>query len=275
MAKKKQKLDTRLFIIRNTRKTLKYYFKNIFYILFMNFAVFYAFNVFFKDKYATMISSLTKSDTSLLYKILYYGIFLLIFYTMKIILYGNTIYIMRKDGKNDIKDLFSIVSRRFLSTLGTFIFYIFTVIFFTCLLVLPGIMFAFYFFFAMYLSSLGDLNEDNKMLNGAKALGRSYRLVKGNLFRFMFMTFVIVFLALFVEQTIIAILVDILEIELSSFTLNAIRLTAFDMLIIYTSLLFNKLEGIENDVLEEKAFKKDQQEELMMREAAVNQFKKR
>ena len=28
MAKKKQKLDTRLFIIRNTRKTLKYYFKN-------------------------------------------------------------------------------------------------------------------------------------------------------------------------------------------------------------------------------------------------------
>ena len=275
MAKKKQKLDTRLFIIRNTRKTLKYYFKNIFYILFMNFAVFYAFNVFFKDKYATMISSLTKSDTSLLYKILYYGIFLLIFYTMKIILYGNTIYIMRKDGKNDIKDLFSIVSRRFLSTLGTFIFYIFTVIFFTCLLVLPGIIFAFYFFFAMYLSSLGDLNEDNKMLNGAKALGRSYRLVKGNLFRFMFMTFVIVFLALFVEQTIIAILVDILEIELSSFTLNAIRLTAFDMLIIYTSLLFNKLEGIENDVLEEKAFKKDQQEELMMREAAVNQFKKR
>ena len=275
MAKKKQKLDTRLFIIRNTRKTLKYYFKNIFYILFMNFAVFYAFNVFFKDKYATMISSLTKSDTSLLYKILYYGIFLLIFYTMKIILYGNTIYIMRKDGKNDIKDLFSIVSRRFLSTLGTFIFYIFTVIFFTCLLVLPGIMFAFYFFFAMYLSSLGDLNEDNKMLNGAKALGRSYRLVKGNLFRFMFMTFVIVFLALFVEKTIIAILVDILEIELSSFTLNAIRLTAFDMLIIYTSLLFNKLESIENDVLEEKAFKKDQQEELMMREAAVNQFKKR
>ena len=274
MAKKKQKLDTRLFIIRNTRKTLKYYFKNIFYILFMNFAVFYAFNVFFKYKYATMISSLTKSDTSLLYKILYYGIFLLIFYTMKIILYGNTIYIMRKDGKNDIKDLFSIVSRRFLSTLGTFIFYIFTVIFFTCLLVLPGIMFAFYFFFAMYLSSLGDLNEDNKMLNGAKALGRSYRLVKGNLFRFMFMTFVIVFLALFVEKTIIAILVDILEIELSSFTLNAIRLTAFDMLIIYTSLLFNKLEGIENDVLEEKAFKKDQQEELMMREAAVNQFKK-
>ena len=275
MAKKKQKLDTRLFIIRNTRKTLKYYFKNIFYILFMNFAVFYAFNVFFKDKYETMISSLANSDNSLLYKILYYGIFLLIFYTMKIILYGNTIYIMRKDGKNDIKDLFSIVSRRFLSTLGTFIFYIFTVIFFTCLLVLPGIMFAFYFFFAMYLSSLGDLNEDNKMLNGAKALGRSYRLVKGNLFRFMFMTFVIVFLALFVEKTIIAILVNILKIELSSFTLNAIGLTAFDMLIIYTSLLFNKLEGIENDVLEEKAFKKDQQEELMMREAAVNQFKKR
>lgn len=274
MAKKKQKLDTRLFIIRNTRKTLKYYFKNIFYILFMNFAVFYAFNVFFKDKYTIMILSLAKSDT-LLFKILYYGIFLLIFYTMKIILYGNTIYIMRKDGKNDIKDLFSIVSRRFLSTLGTFIFYIFTVIFFTCLLVLPGIMFAFYFFFAMYLSSLGDLNEDNKILNGAKALGRSYRLVKGNLFRFMFMTFVIVFLALFVEKTIIAILVDILEIELSSFTLNAIRLTAFDMLIIYTSLLFNKLESIENDVLEEKAFKKDQQEELMMREAAVNQFKKR
>ena len=274
MAKKKQKLDTRLFIIRNTRKTLKYYFKNIFYILFMNFAVFYAFNVFFKYKYTTIILSLAKSDT-LLFKILYYGIFLLIFYTIKIILYGNTIYIMRKDGKNDIKDLFSIVSRRFLSTLGTFIFYIFTVIFFTCLLVLPGIMFAFYFFFAMYLSSLGDLNEDNKMLNGAKALGRSYRLVKGNLFRFMFMTFVIVFLALFVEKTIIAIFVDILEIELSSFTLNAIRLTAFDMLIIYTSLLFNKLEGIENDVLEEKAFKKDQQEEIMMREAAVNQFKKR
>ena len=274
MAKKKQELDTRLFVVRNVRKTLKYYFKNIFYILFMNFAVFYAFNIFFKYKYTTMILSLAKSDT-LLFETLYYGIFLLIFYTIKIILYGNTIYIMRKDAKNDIVDLFLTVSRRFLSTLGTFILYIFSVMFFTCLLVLPGIMFAFYFFFAMYLSSLGDLNEDNKMMNGAKALGRSYRLVKGNLFRFMFMTFIIVFLALFVEKAIIAIFVDILEIKLSSFTLNAIRLMAFDMLIIYTSLLFNKLEGIENDVLEEKAFKKDQQEEIMMREAAVNQFKKR
>lgn len=273
MAKKKQKLDTRLFIIRNTRKTLKYYFKNIFYILFMNFAVFYAFNVFFKYKYTTIILSLAKSDT-LLFKILYYGIFLLIFYTMKIILYGNTIYIMRKDGKNDIKDLFSIVSRRFLSTLGTFIFYIFTIMVFGCLLVLPGVMFAFYFFFAMSLSSLGDLNDGNKIMNGAKALGRSYRLVKGNLLRFMLMTFIITFLAFYIEKTVIAIFVNILEIKLSSFTLNAIRLTAFDMLIIYTSLLFHKLESIENDVLEEKVFKKDKQEELMMRRAVVNRFKK-
>lgn len=271
--KKEQKLNTRLFIVKNTIKTVKYYFKNIFYILFMNFFVFYIFNLFLKDGYTVLLLKIFNNGT-FVFKFFYYGLFLIIFYTIKIILYGNTTYIIKKGAKNDVKDLLSIVLRRFLPTLGTFMLYIFSVIFFSILLVIPGIMFAFYFFFAMFLCSVGDINEDNKLLNGAKALGRSYRLVKGNLIRFMFTTFIIISLVFFTEEVIIIILSNMFGLQLNDFVLQAIKFTAFDMVIIYASLLFNKLEGIENDVLEEKAFKKDKREELMMREAAVNQFKK-
>lgn len=271
--KKERKLDTRLFIVKNIMKTVKYYFKNIFYILFMNFIVFYIFNVFFKEEYTILLLKIFDNGT-FIFKLFYYGIFLIIFYTIKMILYGNTTYIMKKGAKNDIKDLLSIVLRRFLPTFGTFILYIFSVIFFSILLLIPGIMFAFYFFFAMFLCSVGDINEENKLLNGAKALGRSYHLVKGNLIRFIFTTSIIIFLIFFIEELIIIVLNNIFGLQLSNFVLQGIKFTAFDIVIIYASLLFNKLEGIENDILEEKAFKKDKREELMMRAAAVNQFKK-
>ena len=44
------------------------------------------------------------------------------------------------------------------------------------------------------------------------------------------------------------------------------------MFIIYSALMFAKLEGIENDVLEEE-FKANQEEQAMLNQAAINNFK--
>ena len=145
--KKKNKVDTRLFIIRNTKKTLKYYFKNILYILFMNFIVFLIYDKIFKNEFMLFVSRFLLIGSMPFY---FFTIILplVAFYTIKVI---------------------------------TFLLYIASILFFSLFLVLPGIATIFYFFFAVYLSALGDLNDGKKFINGGKALARSFQLVKKNL----------------------------------------------------------------------------------------------
>ncbi len=276
-------VDTRLFLIKNTIKTCKYYFKNIFYILFMNFAFLAILFYFFKDAYGVFLLNITSNSLStspdtantnaFLFKILYYSIFIILFSVIKIILYSNIMLITKNSGRNDIKDLFVITLRRFLPVLGTFIMYLASIAFFSLFFILPGIFFAFYYFFGVYLSSIGDLNEDNKIMNGGKALGRSFSLVKGNLIRFMILTLVIIIIAFIVENIFILIF-KTLDMYSSEIIVIGSMLSSFDIIIIYGSLLFHKFSKIEIDFLEGKGFKEDVEEDLMMAEAAVNSFVK-
>ena len=273
--KKKSTVDIRLFLFRNIKKSFKYYFKNIFYILFTNFVGFIIINNFFKTKYAIFLMKFF--STRIFFDIAYYGLFILLFSTIKIILYGNTICVMKSGGVNDIKDLFSLVIKRFLPTLGTFIIYIFVVLFFSLLLVIPGIVFFFYYYFAVFLCAVGDINNKDKntmkIINGGKALARSYNLVKNNLFRFMLLTITIVLITYFLQAGIMTFIIQS-GFAINNLFYNAIRFSIFDLIIIYSALIFTKFEGIENDVIEEE-FKNDQEEQAMLNQAAVNNFKRK
>ena len=135
--KKKNKVDTRLFIIRNTKKTLKYYFKNILYILFMNFIVFLIYDKIFKNEFMLFVSRFLLIGSMPFY---FFTIILplVAFYTIKVILYTNAIYIVRNGGINDIGDLFSTVTERFLPVFGTFLLYIASILFFTATSTIPA-----------------------------------------------------------------------------------------------------------------------------------------
>ena len=128
--KKKNKVDTRLFIFRNTKKTLKYYFKNILYILFMNFVVFLIYDKLFKNEFMLFVSRFILIG-SIPFYIFTIILPLVAFYAIKVILYTNAIYIVRNGGINDIGDLFSTVTDRFLPVFGTFLLYIASILFFT------------------------------------------------------------------------------------------------------------------------------------------------
>lgn len=247
--KKKSSVDTRLFIFRNTKKTLKYYFKNIFYVFFMNLVVFVIYDKLFKTEYILFILKFININNISFYT-LCYAIPLIAFYTIKVILYTHTIYIVRNGGINDIKDLFSTVVDRFVPVFGTFILYVCAILFFGLLFVIPGIIAIFYFYFSVYLSAIGDLNDGKKLLSGGKALARSYQLVKGNLIRFSLTISIIAFISLILEKiALISLLIFDIKVD-NSFS-QAIWFTAFDTLVICGALLINKLSSIESDYLAE------------------------
>ena len=277
MVKKKKKqisVDIRLFLIRNIFKTFKYYFKNIWYILFTNIFFLMLINKFIKIPYSLFI--VKYFSTRFYYNLAYYGVFIIMFSTMKIILYGNTVYVMKTSGTNDIKDLCGNVVKRYLPTLGTFIIYIAVVAFLTLLFVVPGVVFLFYYFFGVFLCAVGDINnkKGNELinLNGGKALARSYNLLKGNLIRFIILTLTILFITYFIDVFVMN-TIRILGFTMSPLIYNIITCCIYDIIIIYGSVMFVKIEGIENDVIEEE-FKNNQEEQAMMNQAAINNFGK-
>lgn len=247
--KKKNKVDTRLFIIRNTKKTLKYYFKNILYILFMNFFVFIIYDKLFRNEFMLFVGRFLLIGSIPFYICTIFLPFVA-FYTIKVILYSNAIYIVRNGGINDIGDLFSTVTDRFLPVFGTFLLYIATVLFFSLFLVLPGIASIFYFFFAVYLSALGDLNDGKKFLNGGKALARSFQLVKKNLIRFSLTITLLAISAFLIEKTLL-IIIQLVGIPVDISVARAVLYTALDVIVICGALLINKFESIESEYLAE------------------------
>ena len=274
MKKNKNDIDIRLFLFKNIKKTFKYYFKNILYILFINIVGFYIINAFLKVPYAILIMKFFSTPTT--FDIAYYGSFLIFFSTIKIILYGNTVYIMNRNAVNDIRELFFLVLKRFLPVVGTFLIYIIAVLFLSLLLIIPGVVFFFYYYFSVFLCAVGDINnkEKNKekILNGGKALARSYNLVRNNLLRFMILTVVIAFITYFIQVSFIKFLFK-LDIILSNTTYNIIRFTIWDIFIIYSALMYVKLQGIENDAIEGDLDAK-RKEQIMLNKAAVNKFGK-
>lgn len=278
MAKKKKKIinvDIKLWIFRNIKKTFKYYFKNIVYIFCFNLISFLIINNFLKVPYYGLMANLFSSPMS--FRIGYYGSFLAIFYSLKVILYSNTTYTMKINGVNDVRELFVLLIKRFLPTLGTFIIYVVAVLFFGLFLIIPGILFIFYYYFAVFICALGDLNNkeknEPKRMTGAKPLGRSFMLVKGNLLRFMTMTTIISCIVFIIYKVFLKVLLFLNLADIGNTLFNTFSFCIFDIMVIYSTVMFIKFEGIENDVIEEQS-RKNMEEQVMMNQAAINNFGK-
>lgn len=264
--KKKIKTDTSLKVFKNIKETLKYYLKNILYILGLNILIFSIFETFFAKNYYILISKFFDLYT-MEFSIAYNGFLLFIFFIFKSIFFSNIIYNQKNNTTNSILETFGISFKRFLPVFGTTIFFLITVSFFGLFLILPGILFFFYYFFSIYLSAVGDINNKvnnvTLMLSGIKAFGRSYNLVKGNLIRFIFMTLIIATVIYFFEKETMSYIAD-LHIELNSITRNIIINSIYDLAIIFTVLIFLNLEKIESEVHAEEEEEEGETRALLM-----------
>lgn len=166
--------------------------------------------------------------------------------------------------------------KRFMPVCGMIIFFIVVISFFGLFLVLPGVLFFFYYFFSIYLCGIGDINNKENgeiaLLNGIKALNRSYNLVKGNLFRFIFLTLIIMSITYFSEEFLIGYIFR-LNIGLDEITKNIISFSIYDILVIYAVSIFLNLEKIESDIKEEEDEVEAEERALMMQSALANKNK--
>ncbi|HSQ97892.1 MAG TPA: hypothetical protein VLL98_04195 [Rickettsiales bacterium] len=254
--KKKTSVNTKLKVFQNIKETLKYYFKNILYILGLNILIFSIFETFFARNYSMLVSKFFDLYTTNFY-IIYNSLILLVFFVFKSIFFSNIINNQKNNTSNSLLETFGISFKRFFSVFGTTVFFLITITFFGLFLILPGILFFFYYFFSIYLCAIGDTNNRSSggtlILHGIKAFGRSYNLVKGNLFRFIFMTIIVAVLIYFSEKSIISYIAD-LHVELNLITKNIIINSIYDLAIIYTILIFLNLQKIESEIrIEEDA----------------------
>lgn len=287
MAKKKKvDIDTRLFLIRNIKKTFKYYFKTILYILLTNIILIYGFFKFLRPSYYGMMLDLfsTKNYTIFginkfinisSFKLFYITSLLLIMISIKVIFYGNVITTIKKNGINDVKELLKTVLRRFLPTVGTYFLYIIIISFFTLLAIIPGIVFFFYYYFSLFLTGIGDLNNKEKnapkLLNATSAMSRSYVLVKHNLIRFSILTIIMIAITFLLDKYLF-IFFAYINLKIKYMQTYMIKFCIYDILIIYSAVMYTKFQGIENDVIEEE-FRSSQEEQRLLNQASVNQAK--
>jgi len=267
-----ENIDTTLKVGRNIGKTFKYFFKNALYVIVTN--IFFAFIIanYIKIPYMMFLSSAFKSQTTIW--LAYVASLISVLYPIKVILYGTTIYTVRSGTFNSIGELLSSVLKRFLPVVGTFVLFLFVVSLLAVALVVPGLIFFFYYNFAVFFCAVGDVNnkENTKimMLNGPKALSRSYALTKGNMLR-VFVAFIIVLISAFLMEKLLTSIFISLGIIPGAFIRELTVLIAFDLVVIHQALIFFKLQGIENDVLEEGLRKGIEDEARMTSQAMIRQ----
>ncbi len=271
--KKKTTVDTKLRIFKNIKDTFKYYFKNILYIVSLNIIIFAVAKLFFADNYILLIGRIF--PVSMFY-IIYYGLPVFTFYVFKSIFFSNILYNQRSSTSSSLIEALGMASKRFLPVCGMTVFFLLVVSFFGLFLILPGVILLFYYFFSIYLCGIGDINNKENgeiiLLNGIKALSRSYNIVKGNLFRFIFLTLIIGGLTYFVENQLISYVLK-LNIGLDDITKNIISFSIYDIMIIYLTSVFFNLEKIEADIKEEEDEAEAEERALMMQSALANKNK--
>ena len=109
-------------------------------------------------------------------------------------------------------------------------------------------------------------------MTGAKPLGRSFMLVKGNLLRFMTMTIIVSCIVFIIYRIFLRVLLFLNLTNIGNTLFNTLSFCIFDIMVIYSTVMFIKFEGIENDVIEEQS-RKNMEEQVMMNQASMNNFR--
>ena len=255
--KKKTTVDTKLRIFRGIKDTLKYYFKNILYIIGLNALVIVAANILVAENYAFFISKifgLAIFNAKVFYAI-YYGLPIFILYSFKTIFFSNIMYSQSSNTSSSLIEALSVSFKRLLPVCGMIVVFAIVVSFFGLFLILPGILFFFYYIFSIYLCGIGDINNKENseivLLNGTRALGRSYNLVKGNLIRFILLTVIIAGITYFGEKSLLSYAAEF-NVGLDKVMKNIISFSIYDILIIFTISVFFNLDKIEFDVKDDE-----------------------
>jgi hypothetical protein len=267
--KKKSKVDTRLKIFNIIGNTIKCYIKNFIYIFCLNLVIFTICELFIKKNYIVLLNKVF-SIQSIGFYIVFYGFPLFIMYAFKTTFFSSVLYNQKSNTDSSIMEALDMSFKRFLPIFGNIFLFALTALFFGLFFVIPGILFLFYCYFSAYLCGIGDINNTENgnvvLLNGTKAFARSYNLVKGNFLRFVFLTIVVVAFIYFANKSLISYIIS-LKIGLNEITQNIISFSIFDIAIIYSILVFFKLEKIESDTKDEKDELEAEERALMMQQA--------
>ncbi|GMO58295.1 MAG: hypothetical protein Ta2D_04030 [Rickettsiales bacterium] len=276
MAKGTNEIVVKTLYLNNVVKSLRYYLKNILYILVANSIILFVYySNMIRINYRSFILGFSSNVNT--FNVLYLGSLLSIVTILKVILYGNTITIMRKNTVNDILNLMTLCASRFLNVLGTLLTYYVLVALFTLIGVLPGFFFAFWYSFGIFLSAVGDSNNkiatsktgDINIPIGIKALDRSKQMLNGNLWKFILATTSAICIVGAIGWGMTA-LIGLYNIKFTKDIQLFIRLCIWDIFYIYMAYMFTKLQALEGEAIAEKADKEQKEGELIKKAAKDN-----
>lgn len=273
MAKKKQKKltsNTKLRFFSILKDTLKYYFKNIFYIFLLNIVFFALFESLIRPYYYSFIGNIFKLH-SLNFNIAYYFGVCLLLYSFKMGFFNNVIYNQKSGSTGGFVESLGLGCKRFFPIMLSIILFLITSAILS--LVVIGVFLFFYYFFSIYLHGFGDPNDRDgatlRILKISTSFSRSFALVKGNLLRFMIFTGILCFAMHYLNETLLN-YIDPKQIQLDHTTLEVITFSICDFILIYTIIVFLSLAKIESDIKDEKDEVEAEERALMMQQALEN-----
>lgn len=269
MSKKEKKItiNTKLKFFSILKDTFRYYFKNIFYIFIINIVFFVIFNSFIGNHYTAFIGKTFKTG----FYIFYYSFIFLLLYPFKIGFFNNIIYNQRSGSTGGFFESLSFGCKRFFPIMLSIILFLLTSAILS--LVVIGVFLFFYYFFSIYLHGFGDPNDRDgatlRILKISRSFSRSFNLVKGNLFRFIFFTFIISFSVYYFTNFFLN-YIKLNKIYVDKATLQTIIFSFYDFILIYTIVVFFGLAKIESDIKDEKDEAEAEERALMMQQALEN-----
>lgn len=272
MSKREKKItiNTKLKFFSILKDTLKYYFKNIFYIFILNIVFFALFESLIRPYYYTFIGNIFKVR-SLNFNVAYYFGVCLLLYSFKIGFFNNVIYNQKSGSTGGFMESLSLGCKRFFPIMLSIILFLLTSAILSFVIV--GIFLFFYYFFSIYLHGFGDPNDKDgatlRILKISRSFSRSFALVKGNLFRFAIFTVIFCFTMYYLNQGLLN-YINPKQMQINHATLQVITFSICDFMLIYTIIVFLNLAKIESDIKDKKDEAEAEERALMMQQALEN-----
>jgi hypothetical protein len=234
---------------KNIFKSLRYYFKHIFYILIMNGIALFIYRKFLVKTFPI------KDEINLFLMICLVSI-------IKIILYGNTIIVMKKQTPNDTMELIGFVFKKFIPVGITMLMYFLMVGFASLFFVLPGLYILVSYSLGLFFVAAGDMNNKSKKVSktdvseinypvGIIALERSSKILKKNKWKFLFMTIFTAGMIYGIQESIIF-CIKMANLKFSLQIRRFIILCIWDIFYVYLAYIFMKLCYLEKETIEKQ-----------------------
>lgn len=241
------KIDQRLYFFRLIRKTFKYYFKSLPYIIGLNFIYFMFLSKSFRQAILYYIVTPLSVNPKVVNVILT-GIVGTVVLLFKILTYTAAVNNMKARVTYNPMIIFSQVILRFFPAFATFVMLAAMVGFFSLIFALPGLICFVYCHFAVELSAVREVSDGSvkaaKIMMGPTAIARSFNLVRGNFFRVLIFSIIICALFFGLVRPLDIFLRHLL-VDYSDKVISSVSFVLYDIFIIFDIVLMMTLEVIE------------------------------